>query len=80
MTEELEPDAVKSVQRAFQEWQDAAGEWAKLNSLLEQDPMAFSDTQKEKLLAMETRLNQAADALERALRSSSLSIRNSSEH
>lgn len=80
MTENLESEAVKSVQRAFQEWQDAAGEWAKLNSLLEQDPMAFSDEQKERLLAMETRLNQAADALERALRSSSLNTGNSSEH
>lgn len=80
MTEDLESEAVSAVQRAFKEWQEAANEWATLNSLLEQDPMAFSDEHKERLLAMEIRLNQAADALERALRNSSLNPGNSAEH
>ncbi len=80
VSEDLEPDAVNPVQRAFKDWQQAAGEWAKAHNRFEQSPEAFSEEQMERLLALEARLNQAADALERALRNSSWSDWNSSQH
>ena len=80
VSEDLEPEAENPVQRAFKEWQEAAGEWAKAHSGFEQNPETFSEEHMERLLALEARLNQAADDLERALRNSSLSDWNSSKH